>query len=85
MLVNEHIFSTLLSVLSGTGVGVVASALFIKLFTIIFLPQKHNIPIKFVYNMGDYTKLAIIILGMIIIPISRFVMDMYSLIILTIL
>ena len=67
MLVNEHIFSTLLSVLSGTGVGVVASALFIKLFTIIFLPQKHNIPIKFVYNMGDYTKLAVIILGMIII------------------
>lgn len=65
MLINEHIFSTFMSVLSGAGVGVLASALFTKIFAIIFLPKKHNIDIKIIYNTADYVKLGTIIVLMI--------------------
>lgn len=67
MLTNEHIFSTLLSVLSGGICGVVATVLFVKLFGIIYLPEKSNLAIYIYYQLGDVVKLFAVILVMILV------------------
>lgn len=61
MLINEHIFSTLLSVISGAGVGMIATVLFAELFGVIYLPHKHNIDIFLHFEGGDIAKIAIVI------------------------
>lgn len=67
MLTNEHIFSTLLSVLSGGICGLVSTLLFVKLFGIIYLPEKSNLAIYIYYQVGDVVKLFAVILAMILI------------------
>ena len=69
MLINEHIFSTFLSVLAGGGVGMLATALFVKLFGIVYLPKKHNLDIYIYFEVGDVIKLATIIVLMIVVCI----------------
>ncbi len=69
MLINEHIFSTLLSVIAGGGVGMIATVLFAELFGVIYLPQKHNIDIFLHFDAGDITKLVLVIALMMIICI----------------
>ncbi len=66
MLINEHIFSTLFSVVAGAGVGVVATVLFAELFAVVYLPQEHNVPIFLSYDAGDILKLAVVIVFMMI-------------------
>lgn len=61
MLLNEHFFSTILSIAMGGVVGTLGTFLFVKLITIVYLPQKHNIDIA-VYMYGtDMVKLFAII------------------------
>lgn len=67
MLVNEHIFSTLLSVIAGGIVGMVSTLLFVKLFGIIYLPEKHNLDIYIYFDPMDVVKLAIVIVIMILV------------------
>jgi len=66
MLINEHIFSTLVSVIAGGAVGIISTVLFSKLFGVIYLPAKHNIDIFLHYETGDIVKLAVVIAIMII-------------------
>lgn len=67
MLINEHIFSTLLSVIAGGGVGIIATILFAELFGVIYLPQKHNLDIFLRFDAGDITKITIVVAVMIIV------------------
>ncbi len=67
MLTNEHIFSTFLSVIAGGVVGMASTFLFVKLFGIVYLPEKHNLDIYIYFNMGDIIKLATVIVIMIVV------------------
>lgn len=67
MLVNEHIFSTLLSIVAGCIVGMVATFLFTKLFCLIYLPEKHNLPLSIFFEGMDIAKLLLIVLAMIVV------------------
>lgn len=67
MLINEQIFSSVLASLSGYGVGVLTTMLFVKLVAVVYLPETHNIPISIVVNMFDVVKLTMAVLLMFII------------------
>lgn len=67
MLIYEHIFSTLLSVITGGVVGITATFLFIKLFSVVYLPQKSNISIDTFFELGDIVKLFTVIAIMIVV------------------
>ena len=67
MLTNEHIFSTFLSVIAGGAVGMVSTQMFVKLFGIVYLPEKHNLDIYIYFQMGDIMKLAVVVVLMIIV------------------
>lgn len=67
MLMNEHIFSTFFSVLAGGVVGMVSTLLFVKIFGIVYLPEKHNLDIYIYFEVGDIIKLAIVVTAMIIV------------------
>ncbi len=53
MLVNEHIFSSLTSVLSGAFIGVIATRYFIPLILLTFFPEEHNLKIEIVIRARD--------------------------------
>lgn len=67
MLTNEHIFSTFLFVIAGGAVGMVSTQMFVKLFGIVYLPEKHNLDIYIYFQMGDIMKLAVVVALMIIV------------------
>lgn len=69
MLVNEHLFSTLPSILAGGVCGGVATYLFVKLFGVIYLPQKHNLSIYVYLDQMDVVKLVAVLLVMILLCI----------------
>ncbi len=69
MLINEHIFSTFLSVIAGGIVGMVSTLLFVKLFGIVYLPEKHNLDIYVYFEAGDIIKLAVVVVLMILVCI----------------
>lgn len=66
MLINEQIFSSVLPILAGGGVGAVSTFLFVKLIALVYLPQKHNITIRiYIYEM-DLIKLFAIVFAVVI-------------------
>ena len=69
MLVNEHLFSTLPSILAGSACGGVATYLFVRLFGVIYLPQKHNLSIYVYLDQMDVLKLVAVLLVMILLCI----------------
>lgn len=69
MLVNEHLFSTLPSILAGGACGGVATYLFVRLFGVIYLPQKHNLSIYVYLDQMDVLKLVAVLMVMILLCI----------------
>lgn len=67
MLLYEHFFSTFLSVIAGGIVGGVTTLLFIRLFGVVYLPQKSNLDIYIYYEPADIMKLFATIVCMIIV------------------
>jgi putative ABC transport system permease protein len=61
MLVNEQIFSSILSIIAGGGVGALGTFLFVKLVALVYLPQKHNIPIHIYVYASDIIKLFAVV------------------------
>ena len=61
MLLYEHIFSTLLSIVSGVVVGISAMALFAKLYCLVYLPEKHNVDTILAWEISDMVKLLAIV------------------------
>lgn len=69
MLINEHFFSTLLSIVAGALIGVVTSLLFVPVMEITYLPGAQIIPMKMVLNFMDMAKLGGVVLGMVLVCI----------------
>lgn len=67
MLLYEHFFSTFLSVIAGGIVGAVTTLLFIRLFGVVYLPQKSNLGIYVYCEPADIIKLFVTIICMIIV------------------
>lgn len=67
MLVNEHIFSSLLAALAGCMVGTISTKLFVKILAIVYLPEKHSIPIDIYIYLGDMLKVIVMITLMFVI------------------
>ena len=62
MLLNEQIFLSFLPLLVGTGIGIAATAMFVRLISIIYLPQKHNIGVNVYIYPSDMLELAGVLL-----------------------
>ena len=58
MLLNEQIFLSFLPLLAGAGIGIAATAMFVRLISIIYLPQKHNIGVNVYIYQSDMLELA---------------------------
>lgn len=57
MLLNEQIFGSLLSILSGVAAGLLVTALFTRLTTLVYLPEKHMIGIRIFRYGADMARL----------------------------
>ena len=62
MLLNEQIFLSFLPLLAGAGIGITATAMFVRLISIIYLPQKHNIGVNVYIYQSDMLELAGVLL-----------------------
>ena len=58
MLLNEQIFLSFLPLIAGAGIGITATAMFVRLISIIYLPQKHNIGVNVYIYQSDMLELA---------------------------
>lgn len=62
MLVLEQLLGSVLPMGAGVGAGALATLLFVRVMTRIYLPQKHNIPIKILLYYPDWVKLSGVLL-----------------------
>lgn len=69
MLINEHIFSTLFSILTGAVVGYITSLLFVPIMEITYLPGSQIIPLRMVVEIPDMVKLGSVICLMVVVCI----------------
>ena len=67
MLINEQIFSSVLASLAGYGVGAAATALFVKLVAVVYLPESHNIAISIAVDPYDIIKLTAVVVFMFVV------------------
>lgn len=65
MLINEQIFSSILAILAGGGIGALSTWLFVRLMALVYLPKKHNIPIRIYIYASDLVKLAVVVLAVV--------------------
>lgn len=65
MLINEHVFSTFFSVLTGGIVGIISTFVFSKLYGVVYLPKKHIMDIYIYFEAADIIKLAVVVALMI--------------------
>lgn len=63
MLINEHLYSSLLAGIAGAVTGILATALFGELMALAYLPKKHNVPLEIFVDGKDMISLAVIILA----------------------
>ena len=66
MLIKEHIFSTVTSLISSVIVGAVTSILFIKLISCIYLPDRHTIPLRVFVSFSGYARIGIMMAAVIV-------------------
>lgn len=66
MLINEQIFSSLLAILAGGGIGALTTWLFVRLMALVYLPKKHNIPIHIYIYASDLVKLAFVVFAVVL-------------------
>lgn len=79
MLVKEHIFSTVTSLISSVIVGAATSILFINLISCVYLPEKHTIPFTIYTSYSGLIRIGIIMVTAIILCmmiIIRFIKKM---------
>ena len=79
MLLNEQIFLSFLPLLAGAGIGITATAMFVRLISIIYLPQKHNIGVNvyiYPYDMLELTGVLFVAVAVCYVVISRLLKSM---------
>jgi ABC-type transport system, involved in lipoprotein release, permease component len=70
MLINEHFFGSILPILFGAGVGLLASKLFIPLIQIAYSPKIPTIPSKIVIRTADLAQIGIVVAVMLALCIT---------------
>ncbi len=70
MLINEHFFGSVLPILFGVGVGILASKLFIPLIQIAYSPKIETLPAKTVMSGSDLTQIGIVVAVMLFVCIT---------------
>ena len=79
MLLNEQIFLSFLPLLAGAGIGITSTAMFVRLISIIYLPQKHNIGVNvYIYpsDMLELTGVLFVAVAVCYVVISRLLKSM---------
>lgn len=66
MLLLEQMFGSILPIAVGGGVGALSTLLFVKLVALVYLPQKHNIPLQTYIYGGDMVRLFAVIFAIVI-------------------
>lgn len=70
MLINEQIFSGILSILFGAGVGLVASKMYVPMIQIAYAAEKQVLPQSLITDSADMVKLFVVIAIMLCICIA---------------
>ena len=70
MLINEHFFSSVLPILFGAGIGILASKLFVPLIQIAYSPKIQMLPSKTVMQGGDLIQIGIVVAIMLMLCIT---------------
>jgi putative ABC transport system permease protein len=70
MLINEHIFISILSMGMGIVIGTIASYLFIPLIELTYAPSMHTLPTIFEASGKDMLQLAVVIICMLVFCIT---------------
>lgn len=61
MLMNEHLFGSLLPILFGAAVGLIASKLFIPLISIAYSPAVKTLPTRIFVDSGDMVRIGVVV------------------------
>lgn len=70
MIINEQFFLSFIPIIAGTVTGMAATALFVRLISIIYLPKKHTIPINVCIDRVDMAELAVLLLAVIFVCLA---------------
>ena len=70
MLINEQIFSGILSIIFGAGVGLVASRMYVPIIQIAYAAEKQVLPQSLITDSVDMVKLFAVIAVMLCICIA---------------
>ena len=70
MLINEQIFSGILSIVFGAGVGLVASRMYVPMIQIAYAAEKQVLPQSLITDSADMVKLFVVIAVMLCICIA---------------
>ena len=61
MLINEHFFGSLIPILFGAGIGILASKMFIPLIEIAYSPAEQTLPTKIFVESGDIVRISVVV------------------------
>ena len=67
MLFNEQVFSGVLSILAGIGIGKLASKMFVPMLQSAYAAADQVLPLKLITNQGDLARLYVVVAGVMII------------------
>ena len=67
MMIIEQLLSSVIPLLLSGGIGILTNVLFSKLIMVMYLPQKHNIPMMMYIKQMDIIRLFTVLCVMIII------------------
>ncbi|MBO4399950.1 MAG: ABC transporter permease, partial [Lachnospiraceae bacterium] len=61
MLINEHFFGSLIPILFGAAIGILASKMFIPLIEIAYSPAEQTLPTKIFVESGDICRISVVV------------------------
>ena len=70
MLMNEQMFSGILSILAGIGIGKLTSWLFVPMLQMAYAAANQVIPMRLITNPSDMIRLYIVIAGVVVVCLA---------------
>ncbi|MBO4696865.1 MAG: FtsX-like permease family protein [Lachnospiraceae bacterium] len=61
MLINEHLFGSLIPILFGAGIGILASKMFIPLIEIAYSPAEQTLPTRIFIETSDIVRISVVV------------------------
>lgn len=79
MLINEQIFSGLLSILAGIGIGNLTSKMFVPMLQTAYAASDQVLPMKLIVNQEDMIRLYIVIAGVMAVCLITLILLVFKL------